>query len=85
MGIKRERAPFVFTTQFKNVLDSKGSSGFKDFQDIFWKAYQILREHSDVLVTLLRILICTDIPELKESIESWSVPINFFIHYVANK
>ena len=114
MGIKRERAPFVFTNQFKTVLDSEGSPGYDEFKKIFWEAYKILRDHSDVLVTLLRMLICTDIPELKEkdieylnqslvlnyntkdaekfldeklkeSIDSWSVPLNFFIHYVANK
>ena len=110
MGIKRERAPFVFTNQFKNVLDSK----YDDFKKKLWEAYKILRDHSDVLVTLLRILICTDIPELKEkdieylnqslvlnyntkeaekflddklkeSVDSWSVPLNFWIHYMANK
>ena len=114
MGIKRERAPFVFTNQFKTVLDSEGAPGYDEFKKIFWEAYKILRDHSDVLVTLLRMLICTDIPELKEkdieylnqslvlnyntkdaekfldeklkeSIDSWSVPLNFFIHYVANK
>ena len=114
MGIKRERAPFVFTNQFKFVLDSSEGSKFDEFKNEFWKAYKVLREHSDVLVTLLRILICTDIPELKEkdieylnqslvlnyntkeaetflenklkeSIDSWSVPINFWIHYIANK
>jgi phosphatidylinositol-4,5-bisphosphate 3-kinase len=114
MGIKRERAPFVFTNQFKTVLDSEGAPGYDKFKKKFWEAYKILRDHSDVLVTLLRMLICTDIPELKEkdieylnqslvlnyntkdaekfldeklkeSIDSWSVPLNFFIHYVANK
>jgi phosphatidylinositol kinase/protein kinase (PI-3 family) len=112
MGIKRERAPFVFTSQFKSVLDVKGY--YDEFKQKLHEAYKILREHSDVLVTLLRILICTDIPELtekdieylnqslvlnyspkeadkflddklKESIDSWSVPINFWIHYIANK
>ena len=114
MGIKRERAPFVFTNQFKTVLDSSEGQAFDEFKKLFWEAYKVLREHSDVLVTLLRILICTDIPELKEkdieylnqslvlnydtkeaeifldeklkeSIDSWSVPINFLIHYIANK
>ena len=112
MGIKRERAPFVFTSQFKSVLDVKGY--YDEFKQKLHEAYKILREHSDVLVTLLRILICTDIPELtekdieylnqslvlnyspkeadkflddklKESIDSWSVPINFWIHYIVNK
>ena len=114
MGIKRERAPFVFTNQFKTVLDSEGSPGYEEFTKKYWEAYEILRKHSDVLVTLLRILICTDIPELKEkdieylnqslvlnysdeeakeflnkkiveSVNSWSTPINFWIHYIANK
>ena len=66
MGIKRERAPFVFTTQFKTVLDSQGPESYNKFKNLLWEAYKILRDHSDVLVTLLRILICTDMPELKE-------------------
>ena len=114
MGIKRERAPFVFTSQFKSVLDFSEENNFEKFKQVLWAAYKVLREHSDVLVTLLRILICTDIPELKEkdieylnqslvlnysvseaetfleeklkeSLDSWSVPINFWIHYIANK
>ena len=121
MGIKRERAPFVFTNQFKSILDikdpndeTKTKTMYDQFKSKLWEAYKILREHSDVLVTLLRILICTDIPELdeesikylnkslvlnyntkeaekflddklKESLDSWSVSFNFWIHYIANK
>jgi phosphatidylinositol-4,5-bisphosphate 3-kinase len=121
MGIKRERAPFVFTNQFKSLLDikdpndeTKTKTMYDQFKSKLWEAYKILREHSDVLVTLLRILICTDIPELdeqsikylnkslvlnyntkeaekflddklKESVDSWSVSFNYWIHYIANK
>ena len=114
LGIKKERAPFIFTNQFKIILESNESPGFNEFKNNLWNAYKILREHSDVLITLLRILICTDIPELKEkdieylnqslvlnynikeaeeflqnklkkSIDSWSVPINFWFHYITNK
>ena len=114
LGFKKERAPFIFTNQFKIILESNESPGFNEFKNNLWNAYKILREHSDVLITLLRILICTDIPELKEkdieylnqslvlnynikeaeeflqnklkkSIDSWSVPINFWFHYITNK
>jgi len=66
MGIKRERAPFVFTRQFQNVLGNDNSELFIDFKNKLKKGYQTLRKKRDVIVTLLRILLCTGIPELDE-------------------
>lgn len=66
MGIKRERAPFVFTKQFQNVLGGEKSSFFATFKDMFWDSYKILRDNAIILVTLLRILLTTGIPELTE-------------------
>jgi phosphatidylinositol kinase/protein kinase (PI-3 family) len=66
MGIKRERAPFVFTRQFQNVLGNDNSELFREFKDKLHKGYIILRNNRDVIVTLLRILLCTGIPELNE-------------------
>ena len=113
MGIKRERAPFVFTKQFVMVLGGDKSASYKEFKEKFWKSYQILRDNADVVVTLLRILLTTGIPELteksiryveqtlclnnneeiakkyledklEESLSSWSVELNFWIHILAN-
>ena len=66
MGIKRERAPFVFTKQFQSVLGGEKGAKFLEFKNLMWQAYQLLRANSESLVTLLRILLCTGIPELDE-------------------
>jgi phosphatidylinositol kinase/protein kinase (PI-3 family) len=66
MGIKRERAPFVFTRQFQYVLGGDDSELFKTFKSQLNKGYSILRKNKDVIVTLLRMLLCTGIPELNE-------------------
>ena len=114
LGIKRERAPFVFTKQFQNVLGGDKGKKYLEFKNKLWSAYQILRKNSAVLITLLRILLVTEIPELDEksirylemtlclnasdeeakkflfnkldeSMNSWSVELNFWIHLIANK
>ena len=66
MGIKRERAPFVFTRQFQSVLGGDNSDNFKEFKSNLEKGYIILRNHKEVIITLLSILLCTGIPELNE-------------------
>ena len=66
MGIKRERAPFVFTRQFQYVLGGDDSELFKKFKEKLIFGYSILRKNRDVIVTLLRMLLCTGIPELTE-------------------
>ena len=66
MGIKRERAPFVFTRQFQNVLGNDNSALFLEFKEKLQKGYLILRKNRDDIVTLLRVLLCTGIPELNE-------------------
>ena len=66
MGIKRERAPFVFTRQFQYVLGGDDSDLFKEFAKELDLGYAILRKNKDVVVTLLRMLLCTGIPELNE-------------------
>lgn len=65
-GFKRERAPFVFTKQFQNVLGGEKDELYLEFKNKFWEAYQILRKNAIVLITLLRILLCSGVPELNE-------------------
>ena len=66
MGIKRERAAFVFTRQFQSVLGGDNSEMFLEFKKKMEKGYIILRNHKEVILTLLKILLCTGIPELNE-------------------
>ena len=66
MGIKRERAPFVFTRQFQSVLGGDSSEKFAEFKSKLEKGYLILRNNKEVIITLLNILLCTGIPELNE-------------------
>ena len=66
MGIKRERAPFVFTRQFQNVLGGDNSEMFKEFKNKLERGYIILRNNKEVILTLLRMLLCTGISELSE-------------------
>ena len=66
MGIKRERAPFVFTRQFQTVLGGDDSEMFKKFKTKLEKGYLILRNNKEVIITLLRMLLITGIPELSE-------------------
>ena len=61
-GIKRERAPFVFTSEFRNLLGEE----YNRFKILLWEAYSELRKNSYIIVNLLRILLCTNIPELDE-------------------
>jgi len=64
-GIKRERAPFVFTPQFAHVLGGKRSATFKLFLDTCCLAYNVLRKHSDTFITLFQLMLCGGIPELQ--------------------
>ena len=66
LGIKRERAPFVFTKEFKHVLGGGKGERYKRFCEMFWLCYNLLRKNANLLVSMLRILLCTGIPELDE-------------------
>ena len=66
-GIKRERAPFVFTPQYANVLGGKKGKYFADFETYCCKAYNILRQHSDLFINLFQLMLCGGIPELRNA------------------
>ena len=65
LGIKRERAPFVFTPAMAGVLGGSTSSLFKDFEKLCTKAYNELRKHSNLLITLFSLMLSCGIPELE--------------------
>ncbi len=63
MGVKRERAPFVFTPAMKSVIGS--DERYTAFVDLCCDAYNILREHSMLLVSLFSLAIPCNLPELQ--------------------
>jgi len=63
-GIKRERAPFVFTPDFAFVMGGRDSDGFLKFVELCCKAYNILRTKANVFINLFAMMLSTGIPEL---------------------
>ena len=63
MGIKRERAPFVFTPAMKAVMSA---NQYDAFVDLCCDVYNILRANATLLVSLVSLAIPCGLPELKE-------------------
>ena len=63
MGVKRERAPFVFTFAMKAVM--RGAGQYEAFIDLCCDIYNILREHATLLVSLFSLAIPCNLPELQ--------------------
>lgn len=64
-GIRREKAPFVFTPQFARVLGGAVAGGrFRKFEEYCCRAFLVLRRHKDLIMTLLLLMVDCGIPEL---------------------
>eukprot|EP00644_Phytophthora_capsici_P014868 jgi/Phyca11/126839/e_gw1.65.12.1 len=64
LGVKRERAPFVFTPSMLDTMGGKKSENYKLFQQLACEAFQVLRANSNLLITLLVLALTCGIPEL---------------------
>ena len=62
-GIKRERAPMVFTHAMRNVMKPEQ---YSTFVDLCCDIFNILRKHSSLLVSLFSLSIPCNLPELQE-------------------
>jgi phosphatidylinositol-4,5-bisphosphate 3-kinase len=62
-GVKRERAPFVFTAAMRSVM--KRDDQYEAFVDLCCDVYNILREHAVLLVSLISLAIPCNLPELQ--------------------
>jgi phosphatidylinositol kinase/protein kinase (PI-3 family) len=62
LGVKRERAPFVFTPAMKAVMRPEQ---YEAFVDLCCDIYNILRENSNLLVSLFSLAIPCNLPELQ--------------------
>ncbi|CAK4610508.1 unnamed protein product [Aphanomyces euteiches] len=64
-GIKREKTPFVFTPEMAHVLGGRESKIFAKFVDTCTDAFNIVRKHVHLMVTLFLLMIPADMPELR--------------------
>ncbi|RHY37425.1 hypothetical protein DYB34_000992 [Aphanomyces astaci] len=64
-GIKREKTPFVFTPEMAHVLGGRDAPSFAAFVDTCTRAFNILRKHVHLMVTLFLLMIPADMPELR--------------------
>mmetsp|Transcript_28899 Transcript_28899/g.57767 ORF Transcript_28899/g.57767 Transcript_28899/m.57767 type:complete len:1105 (+) Transcript_28899:72-3386(+) len=80
-GYKRERAPFVFTPEMAYVMGNKDTTfgfpdfvmkgkepriGFPEFEQMCCQSYNVLREHSNLLINLFILVTPAAMPELVE-------------------
>ncbi|XP_024125494.1 phosphatidylinositol 4-phosphate 3-kinase C2 domain-containing subunit beta [Oryzias melastigma] len=67
-NIKRDRAPFVFTSDMAFVINGgdKPSSRFHDFVDLCCEAYNLIRKHAHLFLNLLGLMLSCGIPELSD-------------------
>ncbi|XP_017305827.2 phosphatidylinositol 4-phosphate 3-kinase C2 domain-containing subunit beta [Ictalurus punctatus] len=67
-NIKRDRAPFVFTSDMAYVINGgdKPSSRFHDFVDLCCEAYNLIRKHAHLFLNLLGLMVSCGIPELSD-------------------
>jgi len=64
-GIKREKAPFVFTPAFAEVLGGVNGKWFKEFEVLACRCLLILRKNAGLIITLFSLMLSCGIPELK--------------------
>jgi phosphatidylinositol kinase/protein kinase (PI-3 family) len=63
-GVKRETAPFIFTPAMAHVLHAL-PNGYQRFEELACRAFNVLRQHSTLLVSLFSLMLSCGIPELK--------------------
>ena len=56
LGINREPAPFVFTPDFAYVMGGKSSPDFETFVMVACTAYNIIRKHAAMFITMLALV-----------------------------
>ena len=64
-GIKRERAPFVFTHQYQAVVGDAESERWQLYVRRCKAAYNVLRKNANLLINLFSMMLSTGIPELQ--------------------
>jgi len=63
-GFKRERAPFVLTPDFVNVIGGKDSPGWNQFVSYCLEAFDVVRRYSYIIISLFMLMLSTGMPQL---------------------
>lgn len=64
-GFKRETAPFIFTPMYSYMMGGTNSPIYHHFTEVACQAYNIVRQHSNLLIILFALMLSTGIPELQ--------------------
>jgi len=64
-GIKRERAPFVFTPDFAYVMGGKDSQKYNTFRESCITAHELLRQNYNLFINLFNMMLISGMPELQ--------------------
>ncbi|KAG9415654.1 Phosphatidylinositol 4,5-bisphosphate 3-kinase catalytic subunit gamma isoform [Aphanomyces cochlioides] len=64
MTLKRDRTPFVLTPQMSFVFGGETSPGFLKFIKLCGDAFNVVRQHLHLVVTLLVLMLPAELPEL---------------------
>lgn len=67
-NFRRDRAPFVLTSDMKYVITGGDvqSSRFQDFVDLCSHAFNIIRQHANLILNLFSLMLNAGIPQLSQ-------------------
>ena len=63
-GFKRERTFFVYSREMDYVINYKNKENFDTFQEYCCTAYNILRNHGNIIIELFLMMLSAGMPEL---------------------